>query len=136
MSDAPRLTALEIYRFAIGAGFDPVLATTMTAIALRESAGFPNAHNPVPPDDSYGLWQINLRDAGIRALMAQHDITVTNICDPATNARAAMLLYDHHQRNLAIAWAIDRDPWKAKYESHLPEAQAAALSHYFAPRTT
>ena len=39
----------------------------MTAIALRESAGDPNAFNgdAATGDRSYGLWQINMRDAGI-----------------------------------------------------------------------
>lgn len=31
-----------------------------TAIARGESGWVPTRHNPVPPDDSYGLWQINM----------------------------------------------------------------------------
>lgn len=34
---------------------------TAVAIALQESGGNTYAHNAVPPDDSYGLWQINMR---------------------------------------------------------------------------
>lgn len=33
---------------------------TAVAVALGESGGNPNAHNDKPPDDSYGLWQINM----------------------------------------------------------------------------
>jgi hypothetical protein len=41
--------------------FTPADAVVAVAIALAESGGNPAAHNPVPPDDSWGLWQINMR---------------------------------------------------------------------------
>jgi hypothetical protein len=57
------LGADEIYAFARSAGFSPDQAVTMTAIALAESGGNPQAHNP-NGEDSRGLWQINVAVLG------------------------------------------------------------------------
>ena len=51
--------AREIYVFARSAGFSPDQAVTMTAIALAEPRGNPDAPNAVNAD-SRGPWQINL----------------------------------------------------------------------------
>ncbi len=49
------ISADEIYRAAREAGFSPDQATTMTAIALAESNGNTDAHNP-HGENSWGLW--------------------------------------------------------------------------------
>jgi hypothetical protein len=49
----------NVARVALGVGLTRDQAVTAVAIAMRESRGNTAAHNPVPPDDSYGLWQIN-----------------------------------------------------------------------------
>ena len=74
------LSAQEIYRYARLAGFSPDQAATMTAIALAESGGNTDAHNP-RGENSKGLWQINVA--------AHKDLAGTNLFDPVENARAA-----------------------------------------------
>lgn len=74
------LSAEEIYRYAVMAGFTPDQAVTMTAIALAESSGNTGAHNP-HGEDSRGLWQIN------SAVHPEFD--GQDLYDPLTNAKAA-----------------------------------------------
>lgn len=73
------LSIETIYQAALKAGFTPHQATTWTAIALAESGGNPQAHNPVG-EDSRGLWQINLN---------AHTNTWGDLSDPVVNAKAA-----------------------------------------------
>src|SRR6516162_3290120 len=53
------LSEPQIAKVALSVGLTPPQAVIATAIAMRESGGHLEAHNPVYPDDSYGLWQIN-----------------------------------------------------------------------------
>lgn len=80
---------IAMYAAAAGAA-NPTLAA---AVAMAESNGNTQAHNIVPPDDSYGLWQINMlgvlgpdrrKKLGISANSALYD--------PGTNARAMVLI--------------------------------------------
>lgn len=127
------LTSDQIYQIAYAAGFRPPVVTTMVAIALRESAGVPTVHNgnAATGDDSYGLWQINLRDQGIRSVLAGHGIAAANLLDPSQNARAAFILFNGQVPNLDTLWYLSRTTpkydYKGEYEKHLPVAQAAAL---------
>lgn len=77
----------------IKAGGNPADADIMAAIALAESGGRPEAHNPVPPDDSYGLWQINML-GGMGPERRQRWGLSNNrdLFDPLTNAKAAVSL--------------------------------------------
>lgn len=62
----------------------------MAAIAMAESGGRTTAHNPLPPDDSYGLWQINMIGSLGPSRRAQFGIARNaDLFDPAVNARAA-----------------------------------------------
>lgn len=54
-----KLNASEIASFAQSAGMMNNVQIA-TAIALAESGGDTTAHNAIPPDNSYGLWQINM----------------------------------------------------------------------------
>jgi len=121
-----RLTTLQLYDLAKAAGFPPATAVKMVAIALRESAGDPQAHNGVPPDDSYGLWQINmLGKLGPQRLQLFGISKAADLFDPAVNARAAYILWGGNDNNLNVAWAINRNgavPWKDRYEANLPAA--------------
>jgi hypothetical protein len=54
------LSPAQIAEYAHDAGFRGHDLTTAVAVALAESGGDTKAHNPVPPDDSYGLWQVNM----------------------------------------------------------------------------
>jgi hypothetical protein len=115
------LSATEIARIAHGAGFRGRTLETAVAVALAESGGNPKAHNPRPPDDSYGLWQINMYGSLGPARRRQFDLRSNGaLYDPAVNARAA--------------WAISGrgssfQPWSVytngAYRSHLGRARQA-----------
>jgi Lysozyme like domain len=112
----------EIHRLARQAGFSPDEAVTATAIALAESGGDPNAHNPKPPDDSFGLWQINMigrlgPDRRKRLGLSRNE----ELFDPPTNARAAHLIFSERQ---------SFSPWSTfkfgQFKHHLDAARQAA----------
>lgn len=77
----------------IKAGGNPDDADVMAAIALAESGGRPEAHNPVRPDDSYGLWQINMIDSLGPDRRAKFGLSSNrDLFDPLTNAKAAVAI--------------------------------------------
>jgi hypothetical protein len=128
------LTPLQLFETMRRAGFPPVIAVTMTAIALRESSGNPAAFNgnTATGDKSYGLLQINMLSPQVNALLTREIPAVAAdekaLLDPDVNAQAGFLLYGGHVNNLNIAWYINHaGSYQARYEAHLPAAQAAAL---------
>lgn len=114
----PVLSADDIYALAVQAGFPSDMATNMTAVALRESGGCPTAYNNTPPDNSYGLWQINLYP-GAQSLAALGLSNPNQLFDPATNAAAAFAIWNGSSSNFAIAWG-------SVPTQFLPAAQQAA----------
>jgi hypothetical protein len=85
-----RLPPASIYAYARHAGFTAPQARVATAIALAESGGRPRAHNPVPPDDSYCLMQVNmLGPLGPERRARFHLRSNSDLYDPATCMRAA-----------------------------------------------
>lgn len=126
------MTAAEIYAVARAAGFPPAIAVTMTAIALRESSGDPNAFNGDvhTGDRSYGLWQINMAGALAAPRMKLFGLEdEKELFIPAINAHAAFLLWGFNNKFLSVCWYIDHPgPYQQRYESHLPAAQAAMLA--------
>lgn len=74
----------QVARIALSLGLSDEAAAIATAIAWRESRFNPAAHNPVPPDDSYGLWQINR--------LAHPQYTPAELRTPLGNARAMVAL--------------------------------------------
>lgn len=98
------LTRDQIRQLLTNAGFkkNGVDTEIMVSIAFAESGGNPNAHNNKPPDDSYGLWQINMLGKLGPERRKRFGITSnTQLFDPATNARAAKIIYDSQGLN---AW--------------------------------
>lgn len=86
----------EARNLLYGAGFSKTAmdTETMVDIMYAESSGNPNAHNSKPPDDSYGLWQINMIGSLGPARRKQFGITTNDaLYDPATNAKAAHIVY-------------------------------------------
>lgn len=127
----------EIYAVMVQAGFPPVVATSMTAIALRESGGNPNAlnTNTVTGDRSYGLLQINMLSLEVQTLVQKEVLKGADekaLLDPLTNAKAGFVLWGGKLSNLKLAWYIDRPVYMQRYEKQLPAAQAAALAYYHA----
>lgn len=94
---------------------------TAVAVAGAESRWRPRAHNPIPPDNSYGLWQVNmLGDLG-PARRARLGISSNRaLFDPRVNARA-MYAISGGCRN----WR----PWttytSGAYRAHLATARRA-----------
>lgn len=124
------MTAIQIFETMRRAGFPVSVATTMTAIALRESGGDPAAFNgnTATKDRSYGLLQIDMLTLGAPYLKAFGITDEKQLLDPDVNAHAGFVLWNRQNKNLDVAWYIDRPVYRQRYEAHLPAAQAAALA--------
>lgn len=84
---------VELVKLAESVGFDSQSGVA-AAIAMAESGGNPQAHNNTPPDDSYGLWQINmLGSLGPNRRKRFKISSNTELFDPKVNARAAYTVY-------------------------------------------
>ncbi len=100
---------------------DFISLRTAIAVALAESGGNTQAHNARPPDNSYGLWQINMIGPMGPARRRRFGIRSNDeLFDPAVNARAMF--------NLSAGGAVWR-PWstflRGDYRAHLDEANEA-----------
>lgn len=120
------LNVAQVYAAARAGGFPPDTARKMVAIAKRESSFNPGVVGTINAEKevSYGLWQINWKDAGIQALLKRNGITdPAQLYDPATNARAAALLWAGNDANLNTAWYINRTGnqygYAEKYQANL-----------------
>lgn len=117
-----KLSAEQIARHAYAAGFRGQGLTTAVAVALAESGGRTTAHNATPPDDSYGLWQINMLGAlGPERRRQYHLKSDDQLFDADTNARVA---------NRISGDGHDFTPWSTytngAYKHHLTAARKAA----------
>jgi len=111
-----KLSRDEIGQFAANAGFSGDDIKIAVAVALAESGGNTTAHNIKPPDDSYGLWQINMyRDLG-PARRKQFGLKSNDdLFDPATNARVA------HGIKTGSGWNAWTTYTSGAYKQHLDE---------------
>lgn len=94
----------QIVELLVGAGFkkNGDDTNTMVGICYAESGGDPSKHNSTPPDDSYGLWQINMLGSMGPDRRKKFGISNNNqLFDPATNAHAAHIIYKDQGLN---AW--------------------------------
>jgi hypothetical protein len=84
------LSDRDIAAVAAQAGWRGNDLYTAIAVALAESGGDDHNHNPIPPDDSYGLWQINMLGSMGPSRRAQFNLKSNDdLYDPKTNARVA-----------------------------------------------
>lgn len=114
------LTIEQLVGLAKGAGFNDDEAVIMAAIAMAESGGNSAAHNKVPPDNSYGLWQINMiGNLGPERLRQFGISNNEQLFDPVTNAKAAFLIKQSQGFN---AWTVHKS---GAYRNHLQSARAA-----------
>jgi hypothetical protein len=91
-----KLSPAQIAEYAHDAGFRGQDLTVAVAVAMAESSGDPKAHNPVPPDNSYGLWQINMIGSLGPARRDEFDLENNReLFDPAENAKAAWAISGH-----------------------------------------
>ncbi|MFJ6675615.1 type VII secretion target [Actinosynnema sp. NPDC091369] len=114
-----KLSPEQIARHAHDAGFRGQDLTIAVAVALAESGGDPRAHNATPPDNSYGLWQINMLGAMGPARRREFGLESNReLFDPAENARAANKISGDGR-----SWT----PWSTytngAYKRHLDEAR-------------
>ncbi|WP_033292609.1 transglycosylase SLT domain-containing protein [Amycolatopsis jejuensis] len=117
-----RLSAGEIAQHAYRAGFRGPALTTAVAVALAESSGNTRAHNGTPPDNSYGLWQVNMLGSLGPARRHEFHLKSDNeLFDPDENAKAAWAISGHGK---------SFEPWSTytngAYKSHLAAARKAA----------
>ena len=115
-----QLTVEQLVGLAKGAGFSENEAVIMAAIALGESGGNSSRTNFVPPDKSYGLWQINMIGGLGPARLKEFGLSSeSQLLDPVTNAKAA---YAIRKSQGLSAWTV----YKAgTYKNFLRQAQAA-----------
>jgi hypothetical protein len=117
----PQVLAKMLYK----RGFRGKHLINMLAISGRESAWTPTAHNGKPPDNSYGLFQINmLGKLGPDRLKKFNISNYDQLFDPETNVKAAWILSGGKSENLS-PWGIKGNAL-ARTESWMPKAQAAA----------
>jgi len=84
------LSDAQIAGAAKSAGFSGSSLAKAVAIALAESQGNANAHNKVPPDNSYGLMQINMIGSMGPARRKQFNLKSNeDLFNPVTNMKAA-----------------------------------------------
>lgn len=89
----PKLSREQIAMYARSAGLSGGAVDIAVAVALAESGGRTDAHNPIPPDDSYGLWQINM--LGSLGPDRRRKLGISSnrqLFDPAVNARAMAMI--------------------------------------------
>ena len=109
----------ELELLARQAGFSLDDSPIIAAIALAESGGDPNAHNPRYPDNSYGLMQVNMLDEPGYMLGAERRAKYglqsnEELKDPLTNMRAAKDIFDTQGLG---AWSVYKS---GAYKDHLP----------------
>lgn len=116
------LTDAQIATAAKAGGFSGDALVVAVAVALAESSGDPRAYNGRGLDDSYGLWQVNMRGDKGPARRRQFGLTSNSqLFDPTTNAKAAYAI-----SNGGKNWG----PWSTytnlAYRNFLSRARLAA----------
>lgn len=126
------LSQKEIIKLAEDAGFNQHDALTASAIATAESGGDPNAHNSKPPDDSYGLWQINMIGTLGASRRQQFGISTNDqLFDPKTNAHAAWIIYKNAGYKFNPWTTFTSGAYKKKIDTGNVGKAAAAVGDQF-----
>lgn len=114
------LNAQQIASLLQQQGISKEKIPTMTAIALAESGGRPQAFNPTGLDKSYGLFQVNMYGGLGPARMKEFGLkSEKELFDPQTNVRAAKRILGSQGLG---AWSVYKS---GKYKEFLPQAQQA-----------
>lgn len=124
---AGALDPTVVYALLRQAGATAQEATILTAIAAGESGWRADAHNPKPPDNSYGLFQINMlntpgKPMGTNRLKQWGLTSNEQLFDPLTNAKAAVSIL---RGQGLTAWSVYTND---SYKNYLPAAQTAATT--------
>lgn len=103
------------------------------AIAWAESGGVTTKHNPIWPDDSWGLWQINMRGQMGADRRKQLGLSSNEeLLDPTTNARAAHQVWADNGHSFK-PWTTYTD---GTYTSFVPAARRAVGNELGSPPTS
>ena len=107
---AGTLNLNQLVHLAKAAGANDSEAIRLASIAMYESGGNSNAHNPKYPDNSYGLWQVNMLDEPGYMLGEErrNRYKLSNneqLWDPARNAKIAL---DILRTSGWSAWSTDK----------------------------
>jgi hypothetical protein len=135
-------TPKQIFEVARPAGFSTEIGVIMTALAMRESGGVPDAfnNNTATGDRSYGFWQIDMLQSTVRSVInpllgvapdAIDEEAEKQLLIPSMNAKAAFKLYGGIKHNITLAWYVFRgldDAYQQRFDLHLPAAMAGAFS--------
>lgn len=118
------MTLADVVKLAVNAGLSADAAAYAAAIAMAESGLNPNAYNGAGNDNSYGLWQINMKGGLGAPRRKQFGITTdSQLFDPNVNARAMAIISGR-----GTNWT----PWttftRGTYLAHLSAARDAAGS--------
>lgn len=98
----------ELRKLASDAGFTGDDVDIAAAVALAESGGNTQAHNTTPPDDSYGLWQINMYgNLGPSRRRAYGLPSNDTLYDPRRNAMVAKHIKDSSGWNAWTTYTTD-----------------------------
>jgi hypothetical protein len=115
-----QLTPQQIASLLQQQGITKEKIPTMTAIAMAESSGRPQAFNPRGLDKSYGLFQVNMYGGLGPARMKQFGLkSEKDLFNPETNVRAAKQILGSQGLG---AWSVYKS---GKYKEFLPQAQQA-----------
>lgn len=115
----PVLSKDEIKQLATNAGFTGDDVDIAVAVALAESGGDTQSHNTKPPDNSYGLWQINMYgDLGPERRRKYGLPDNETLFDPARNAMVA-----HHIQQES-GWKAWSTYTTGKYKQFLDKSVA------------
>lgn len=122
---------IEIAGYAYAAGLrNPSKIAMAVAIAMAESGGNPKAYNGKGRDESYGLWQINMKASEVGDRRAALGIASNEaLYDPLVNARAMVKI-----SNSGANWK----PWSTyplRAAAYLPPATAATAAFLANPST-
>jgi murein DD-endopeptidase MepM/ murein hydrolase activator NlpD len=121
-----------LIRLLYNAGFKGKALETAFAVALAESGGRTHAHNGVAPDDSYGMFQINmigdLKGARLSKKWRSADgskfklSNVEDLYDPMLNAKVA-----YHMTKHGTNWSRWSTYTGGKFVEFLDDARTAAI---------
>jgi hypothetical protein len=117
-----KISDSQIAGYAKAAGVSGDNLAIAVAIALAESGGNTTSHNAIPPDNSYGLWQINMLGSLGPARRSEFGISSNDqLYDPAVNARAMIKI---------SGGGTNWKPWSTytsgKYRVYLARGKVAA----------
>ena len=97
----------------------------MAGIAIGESGGNTQAYNPVPPDNSVGLWQINYYGANAAQRIPRYGTPDQLLADPNRQAKAAIDLLGQNAAGIGN-WQND-STWNAWMRAGAPQAPSASV---------